>query len=110
MPRACCRYVDELRGFRDYLHARTAVQELKELNLLGVQFALCEASKYFFFLRYESGPIYKPKQEKSALKLEEVDAAEVKRLRSIWTYWEGAGHEDATAQEEESHPDCVVAE
>ena len=111
VPPRLRRYVGELREFREFLHARTTDDELKELNLLGVQFALCEASKYFFYLKYESGPIYKPKAEKSELKLREVDAAEMKRLRSIWTYWEGAGHEEVVpAQEEELHPDCGVAE
>ena len=37
-------YVAELLEFRDYAHDHTNVIELKELNLLGVQFALCEAS------------------------------------------------------------------
>ena len=38
-------YVDELRAFRTYLQSHTSIAELKALNLLGVQFALCEASK-----------------------------------------------------------------
>ena len=38
-------YLQELRQFRTYLLANTAIEELKQLNLLGVQFALCECSK-----------------------------------------------------------------
>ena len=30
------------------------------MNLLGVQFALCECSKYFFYVEFESGTQYKP--------------------------------------------------
>ncbi len=56
-PLAERMYLEELREFQIYLFSRTDVPELKSLNLLGVQFALCEASKYFFYLRYESGPI-----------------------------------------------------
>ena len=37
--------MDELRAFRTYLQSHTSIAELKALNLLGVQFALCEASK-----------------------------------------------------------------
>ena len=44
-PAAERMYVDELREFRAYLVGHTDITELKSLNLLGVQFALCEASK-----------------------------------------------------------------
>ena len=37
-PAAEEMYVAELREFRDYVHEHTNVKELKELNLLGVQF------------------------------------------------------------------------
>ena len=37
-------YVAELREFRDYFMQHTTVEELKSLNLLGLQFALCEAT------------------------------------------------------------------
>ena len=43
-PAAEEMYVAELREFRDYAHEHTNVEELKELNIWGVQFALCEAS------------------------------------------------------------------
>jgi hypothetical protein len=42
-PQAEKMYVDELREVRAFLHERTTVPELKALNLLGVQFATCEA-------------------------------------------------------------------
>ena len=42
---------EELRDFRDFLVAHTVVEELRGLNLLGIQFALCEASKWLFYLR-----------------------------------------------------------
>ena len=41
----------ELRDFREFLVANTVVEELRGLNLLGIQFALCEASKWLFYLR-----------------------------------------------------------
>ena len=41
----------ELRDFRHFLVANTVVEELRGLNLLGIQFALCEASKWLFYLR-----------------------------------------------------------
>ena len=94
------------------MHRRTSVEELKALNLLGVQFALCEASKYIFYLRYESGPIYKPATRNFELDLQPVDAAEARRLRASWTYWEGAVEDEespAIAFEEELHPDHCLA-
>ena len=36
-------YLDELRSFRSWMVYHTGVPELQALNLLGVQFALCEA-------------------------------------------------------------------
>ena len=50
-------YKDELRRFRAYMVKRVDSEDLRNLNLLGVQFALCECSKYWFYLRYESGPL-----------------------------------------------------
>ena len=105
-------YLEELREFQIYLFSRTDVPELKSLNLLGVQFALCEASKYFFYLRYESGPIYKPSSRSFELTLHEVLEAEMERLRGIWSYWEeddkmggdGGGDDD----DEGLHPDHRV--
>ena len=62
--------------------------------------ALCEASKYIFFLRYESGPVYRPTDRETVLSLKEVDGAEATRLRAIWTYWEGTVMNEAVAGEE----------
>ena len=70
-------YLEELREFQFYLASKTDVAELKKLNLLGVQFALCEASKYFFYLRYKSGPIYKPSSRNFDFTLQEVSGPEV---------------------------------
>ena len=101
-------FVAELREFRDYLQANASVAELTELNLLGVQFALCETSKYFFYLRHESGSIYKPASRDFQLIIQEVSDAEAKRLRSIWEY----GEEDAEESEEpvagQLHPDHLI--
>ena len=100
----------ELREFRDHLWRRTRLGDLKQLNLLGVQFALCEASKYLFYLRYESGPIYKPSVDRG-LTLGPIDATEARRLRAIWTYWEeGPGEDAVVAPEDDLHPDHRVAE
>ena len=68
------------------------------------RFALCEASKYFFYLRYESGHLYKPSSRDFDLALQAVSEAERERLRGIWAYWEesGGGIMDT---EDELHPD-----
>ena len=87
-PSAESMYLEELREFQFYLVSKTDVAELKKLNLLGVQFALCEASKYFFYLRYESGGLYKPSSRNFDLTLQEVSDVERERLRGIWSYWE----------------------
>ena len=47
-PAAEAMYIEELRNFKRYLQQHTTIAQLRSLNLLGVQFALCEASKYFF--------------------------------------------------------------
>ena len=87
-PSAESMYLEELREFQFYLVSKTDVAELKKLNLLGVQFALCEASKYFLYLRYESGGLYKPSSRNFDLTLQEVSDVERERLRGIWSYWE----------------------
>ena len=71
--------------------------------------ALCEASKYFFYLRYESGPMYKPSTRDFPLTLQDVSQADAQRLRSIWNYWEEAVDEDAGGVAEDAlHPDHRV--
>ena len=83
--------------------------ELKELNRLGVQFALCEASKYFFYLRYESGPLYRPASRDFQLVLQDVSPAEAKRLRAIWEYWEqDDAEENGDVIDEQLHPDHLI--
>ena len=109
-PAAEQMYVAELREFRNYLQAKTGIDELKKLNLLGVQLALCEVSKYFFYLRFERGSIYKPATRDFHLALQEVSEAEAKRLRTIWEYWE-EDNADAPGDEmdEELHPDHRIS-
>ena len=86
----------------------TTVQKLKTLNLLGVQFALCEASKYLFYLSYESGPLYKPSRDFELI-LHEASEPEKHRLAAIWSYWQGAdeggGGGDQRMAEADLHPD-----
>ncbi len=108
-PSAEAMYIEELREFRAYLQEHTSIPELRDLNLLGAQFALCEASKYFFYLRYDSGPIYRPSTRDFALTLQEVAEPDAQRLRSIWKYWEDVV-EDAsgTIEEDALHPDHRV--
>ncbi len=68
----------------------------------------CEASKYLFYLRYESGPIYKPSSREFDLLLQVVSEPERARLRAIWAYWEEEekiGGDSAEAAEDELHPD-----
>ena len=74
------------------------------------RFALCEASKYIFYLRYESGPIYKPSSRDFELVLHEVSASEKLRLAGIWSYWEqnDSGEEEDVQIDKSLHPDHVV--
>ncbi len=104
-------YVEELRTFRAYLQEHTSIAELKGLNLLGAQFALCEASKYFFYLRYESGPIFKPSTRNFQLPLQTTSETDVQRLRSIWNYWEDVVKDasvEGAAEEDALHPDHCI--
>ena len=78
------------------------------MNLLGVQFALCEASKYFFYLRYESGPLYRPTNRDFQLVFQDVSAAEAKRLRAIWEYWDETPEENGEIIDEQLHPDHLI--
>ena len=121
-------YVDELRAFRTYLQSHTSIAELKALNLLGVQFALCEASKarvlwfgtgrdaqkkatsqYIFFLRYESGSLYKPSTRDLEVSLQPVSAPDAARMGSIWNYWEGESDEEGAPVPDDLHPDHAPA-
>jgi hypothetical protein len=70
--------------------------------------ALCEASKYIFYLETEHGPIYKPSTRDFELALLEPSETETNRLKSIWCYWEADTSEDvATEDEPTPHPDRV---
>ncbi len=73
--------MEELREFRDFLRPRTTVAELQALNTLGAQFALRETSKYFFYLRYESGQRHKPSTRGISLMLQVTLEADAPRLR-----------------------------
>ena len=99
-------YVTELREFRAYLVSNTDVAELKSLNLLGVQFVLCEASKYIFYLRYESGSLYRPSSRDIEVDLQAVAPGDEERLGAIWNYWEAeSSDEEAPLVADDLHPD-----
>ena len=71
----------------------------------------CEASKYFFYLRYESGPLYKPSSRDFELALQEVSEADAARLRAIWNYWEEESEEESGEAEGDGlHPYHLVAQ
>ena len=70
--------------------------------------ALCEASKYFFYLRYESGPLYRPASRDFQLVLQDISPAEAKRLRAIWDYWEETPEESGEVIDEQLHPDHLI--
>ena len=109
-PAAEVMYVKELRDFKSFLVSSTDIAaELRDLNLLGVQFALCEASKYLFYLRYESGALYKPASRDFELILNDIREADAIRLKAIWLYLERDESEDeAAVPEDELHPDHRV--
>jgi len=66
-PAAEQMYVAELRDFRAYLQGNTSVDELKELNLLGVQLALCEAHYLAFGGRVFGGRQKTYRQQKQSV-------------------------------------------
>ena len=100
-------YVQELRSFRDYVQQHTKVQALKDLNLLGVQFAICEASKYIFYLQYESGSIYRPSTREFELQVAEPSDSDLKRLAAIWVFWEKDDVNEEAIVDQELHPGSV---
>ncbi len=70
---------------------------------------MCEASKYMFFLRYESGQLYRPATREFELVLKEFTPQEAERLASIWEYWERDSEpEGEVIAEDELHPDHIV--
>ena len=60
---------------------------------------------YFFYLKYEKGPLYKPSSRDFELVLHKVCPTEAARLKAIWVYWEDTATEDLEAPEDELHPD-----
>ena len=102
-------YIEEIRNFKRYLQQHTTIAQLRSLNLLGVQFALCEASKYFLYLRYESGSIYKPASRDIELILKDVNESDAVRLRAIWEYWEQDDAEESGGVDDDlHHPDHLI--
>ena len=73
-----------------------------------MQFALCEGSKYLFFLRYEAGPIYKPSTRDFEVELKDFAPSDAERLYVIWDYWEKEEQYDAEGAEDELHPDYRI--
>ena len=67
-----------------------------------------EASKYIFYLRYESGALYRPATRDFELILHEVAESEKARLEAIWSYWQEGGGEVEVEIEEGPHPDTFV--
>ncbi len=73
-----------------------------------MQFALCEGSKYLFYLRYEAGPIYQPSTRDFEIELKDVVPADAERLNVIWDYWENEDIEDGDAPDDHLHPDHLI--
>ena len=98
----------ELAHKRTYQHYPPALSDNKPSH--QVQFALCECSKYFFYLRYESGPLYRPASRDFELILKEFSSQEAERLAAIWEYWEkdSESEGEAAVVEDELHPDHIV--
>ena len=68
-----------------------------------------EASKYFFYLRYESGSIYKPASRDIELILKDVNESDAVRLRAIWEYWEQDDAEESGGVDDDlHHPDHLI--
>ena len=67
-------------------------------------------SQYIFFLRYESGSLYKPSTRDFDVSLHPVSESDVARLRSMWTYWEAESDaEGAPFVPDDLHPDHARA-
>ena len=64
--------------------------------------------RYFFYLRYESGSIYRPASREFKLALHDVLEAEAKRLRAIWEYWEEDTEEIVEVADDQLHPDHLI--
>ena len=87
----------------------TSATEARNVALGQHTQALCEASKYIFYLKYEKGPIYKPSARSFDLVLQSTESSEKPRLQSIWNYWEADTEDEGPdVPEDELHPDHAV--
>ena len=77
-------YVEELRDFQRYLVATCRLQELHGLNLLGVQFGLCKASKYLYHLEFERGAKYVAGVRSGVVAFREFEDGDVLDMRAVW--------------------------
>ncbi len=68
---------------------------------------MCEPSKYFFYVRYESGSLYKPSTRDFELVIKDISESNAARLMSIWWYWEDEDDEPCV-MDEGLHPDHAV--
>ena len=66
-------------------------------------------SQYIFFLRYESGSLYKPSTRDLEVSLQPVSAPDAARMGSIWNYWEGESDEEGAPVPDDLHPDHAPA-
>ena len=66
-------------------------------------------SQYLFYLRYESGSLYKPSTRDNEVSLQPVSAGDAARMASIWNYWEGESDEEGAPVPDELHPDYARA-
>ena len=66
------------------------------------------SSRYFFYLRYESGSIYKPASREFHLAFQDISESEAKRLRAIWVFWEEDTEEIVEVADDQLHPDHLI--
>ena len=76
----------ELRAFAAYVRDSSSSASLRSLNLLGMQFALCECSKYFFYLECGSGHVYKPRSYRVPAAVVEVSSDALAAMASLWHF------------------------
>ncbi len=74
----------------------------------GVQFGLCECSKYLFYLQYESGSLYRPSSRDFELQLAQPTESDLKRLSAIWVFWERDESDNEEVIEDGLHPDHTL--
>ena len=71
------------------MQTHTKLPKLRALNLLGVQFALCEGSKYIRYLEFDKGQLYRPGVRDFVLEHQDVDASDLASLHAGWTFVAG---------------------